>query len=111
MPTEQYFGMRLTTERRNLLKRIAANTGATYDDTSFANLRRTEAEPYIAAICKALGLDPGNWGGMTSAVDFALQSTLVLVTGGETVEVKEGETALMLALRWMAEWVEQRQDG
>jgi len=101
MPSEEYFGMRLTNERRNLLKRIAANTGAAYDDTTFANLKRSEAEPYIAAICKALGLDPGNWGGMTSAVDFALKSAAV--AGG--IEPMEGETALMLALRWMAAWV------
>ena len=99
MPTEQYFGMRLTNECRNLLARIAAATGATYDDTSFANLRRAEAEPYIAAICKALGLDPSDWGGATSAVDFALKSAAV--AGG--IEPKEGETALILALRWMAE--------
>ena len=108
MPSEEYFGMRLTNERRNLLKRIAANTSATYDDTSFANLKRTEAEPYIAAICKALGLDPSDWGGATSAVDFALKSVAVMGSG---IEPQEGETGLMLALRWMAERVEQKQDG
>ena len=100
--TAKYIGMRVTPERNRLLKRIAANTGATYDDTSFANLRRTEAEPYIAAICKALGLDPGNWGGATSAVDFAFKSVAVMGSG---IEPQEGETALMLALRWMAERV------
>jgi len=107
MPSEEYFGMRLTNERRNLLQRIAANTGATYDDTTFANLKRSEAEPYIAAICAAWGLHPDNRGAQASAVDFALKSAAV--AGG--IEPKEGETALMLALRWMAEWVEQKQDG
>ena len=105
--TAKYIGMRVTPERNRLLKRIATNTGATYDDTTFANLKRSEAEPYIAVICKALGLDPTDWGGTTSAVDFALKSAAV--AGG--IEPKEGETALMLALRWMAERVEQGQDG
>lgn len=101
MPNKKYFGMRITNERRNLLQRIATNTGTAYDDTTFANLKRSEVEPYIAAICAALGLDPTNWGGTTSAVDFALKSAAV--AGG--IEPKEGETALMLALRMTAEQI------
>lgn len=107
MPDEKYIGMRITNERRKLLQRIAAVTGATYNDTTFANLKREEVEPYIAAICTALGLDPANKGSVTSVVNFALKSATV--AGG--IEPREGETALVLALRWLAEWVRQERDG
>jgi len=102
MPTEQYFGMRLTTERRNLLQRIAAATGAAYDDTTFANLRRDEVEPYIAVICAAWEMDPSDRGTQASAVDFALKMAAVM----GSIEPREGETALVLALRVTAEQVE-----
>ena len=97
----KYIGMRITSERNRLLHAIATQTGATWEDTTFVNLKRAEAEPYIAAICKALGMDPTDKGSVTSAVDFALKSAAV--AGG--IEPMEGETALMLALRWMAAWV------
>ena len=102
MPTEQYIGMRITNERRNLLRGIAALTGAPWEDTTFTNLKRAQVEPYIAAICGALQLDPTGQGNVTSAVDFALKVALIRGAG---IEPKEGETALMLALRVTAEQV------
>jgi len=107
MTRRKYLGLRVTPRRRVFLSAIAAYSDATYKNTAFINAKHENVEPYVSAICNALGLDSGtgNSGRRKSAINFALKSTFIRITKGEQIKAKEDETALELALRATAEQI------
>lgn len=103
MTAKKYLGLRVTPERHVHLSAIGAYSDAAYNTTTFVNVKHENVDPDIATICNRLALKADSRGGQNSAVDFALKSTFLWITGGEQIDAKEDETVIEFALRATAE--------